>query len=277
MSQPLLTLAQKMKDKKVGNGLEIEGGDLPGIEKKTPKAAGKTVPGQVWLEPITGMAFVWVPGGCYEMGCGSWTSECDDDEKPVHRVCVDGFWMGRTEVTQGQWKKIMEVNTSSFQKGDDYPVERVSWNEAKIFAEYLESSNKNSYSFRLPTEAEWEYACRSGGKPEIYAGNGSVDDLAWYAGNSQGKTHPVATKKPNGLGLYDMSGNVYEWCEDIYSNEAYKNHDAANPLYAGCESRRVGRGGSWRYVASDVRCSLRSFCSPGLRFHHLGFRLVRTK
>ncbi len=233
--------------------------------------------GQVWVEPVTGMEFIWVPRGCFDMGCGNWTGDCDDDESPVHEVCVDGFWMGKSEVTQGPWNNLMEDNPSEFQKGDNYPVDRVSWNEAKAFAESLADANKGAYTFRLPTEAEWEYACRSGGKPEKYAGGGTVDEVAWYANNSQDTTHPAEKKKANGLGLYDMCGNVYEWCEDKYSNKAYETHERNNPMYTGSESRRVGRGGCWRYVALDVRCSFRSFSSPGLRFHHLGFRLVRTK
>ncbi len=272
-------LRSKEPDKKAGKekGVSIEGQAIP------EKGPGKNIStqeikaGQVWSEPVTGMDFIWVPSGCYEMGCGDWTDGCDDDESPAHEVCVDGFWMGKTEVTQAQWNKLRENNPSEFQKGDNYPVDRVSWNEAKSFAEDLAEANKGVFFFRLPTEAEWEYACRSGGKPEKYAGGGTVDESAWYAKNSQDTTHPVETKRANGLGLHDMCGNVYEWCEDKYSHKAYEIHERNNPVYTGDESRRVGRGGCWRYSAPDVRCSFRNFCLPGLRFHHLGFRLVRTK
>ncbi len=126
--------------------------------------------GKIWKEPVTGMEFVWVPGGCYEMGCGNWTSDCFRDEKPVHEVCVDGFWMGKTEVTQGQWKQIMGENPAWFKKGDNYPVEKVRWPEVEKFAKKLSSLSTDAYKFRFPTEAEWEYAARSGGKPEKYAG-----------------------------------------------------------------------------------------------------------
>jgi hypothetical protein len=158
-----------------------------------------------WTDPVTGMVFVWVPEGCYQMGCGSWTSNCYDDESPVHEVCVDGFWMGQTEVTQGQWQRVMGDNPSNFKKGDNYPVEQVSWDDAKEYIRKLNSMG--SAKFRLPSEAEWEYAARSGGKAEKYSGGGDVDSLAWHNSNSGSSTHPVKTKKGNGLGIYDMSGN----------------------------------------------------------------------
>ena len=130
-------------------------------------------------ESLTGMAFVWVPAGCFPMGCGAWTAECDPDERPIHHVCVDGFWMGKTEVTQGQWKTIMGTPPPAF-RGDSYPVEWVSWYEAQAFLKHLNAHTQGKALFRLPTETEWEYACRSGGKPEKYAGSGSPTQVAWY-------------------------------------------------------------------------------------------------
>jgi len=218
---------------------------------------------------------VWVPGGCYKMGCGPWAGKCYDDEKPVHEVCVDGFWMGKYEITQGQWKKVMGSNPSRFKKGDNYPVERVSWNDAKAFIKRL-NQKSGSNKFRLPTEAEWEYAARSGGKPEKYAGGSNVGAVAWYGGNSGSTTHPVGTKAPNGLDIYDMSGNIYEWCEDIYSKNAYKKHQRNNPIYRGSGSRRVMRGGSWRDRALGCRSADRSWSTPGRRSRILGLRLSRT-
>jgi formylglycine-generating enzyme required for sulfatase activity len=242
--------------------------------------------GKIWKEPVTGMEFVWVPGGCYEMGCGNWTSDCFRDEKPVHEVCVDGFWMGKTEVTQGQWKQIMGENPAEFKKGDNYPVEKVRWPEVEKFANKLSSLSTDAYKFRFPTEAEWEYAARSGGKPEKYAGGSEPDRVAWYQGNSDRSTHPVATKAPNGLGLFDMNGNVNEWCADTYMSWSYKKHKRNNPLFLEIISiSRVYRGGSWNSKLKYARCATRSYeigiASPVMfhayRSNDLGFRLVRNK
>ena len=225
------------------------------------------------VEPITGMEFVWVPGGCFEMGCGSWTDSCDGDEKPVHRVCVDGFWMGKYEVTQGQWKKVNGNNPSHFKKGDNYPVENVSWKDAQRFIKKLNSMSRGG-KFRLPTEAEWEYACRSGGRPEKYCGGDDVDRLAWYDGNSGSHTHPVGTKSPNGLGIYDMSGNVWEWCADWYDKNYYKSSPRRNPHGPKNGSYRVVRGGSWNDYSMNERSASRIWFRPGVQYDILGFRLI---
>ena len=237
--------------------------------------------GEIWVEPVTGMEFVWVPGGCYEMGCGSWTSDCIEDEKPVHEVCVDGFWMGRYEVTQEQWKKLMEDNPAEFKSSffkvkKNHPIERVTWKDIQDFISKLNSENYSGNEFRLPTEAEWEYACRSGGKLEKYSGGNNVDQVAWYSDNSKKSTQPIGTKDPNGLGIYDMSGNVWEWCEDIYSNEAYLAHSKKNPNYQGNGSFRVLRGGSWLYGENATRCANRRNIPTGFQYSYIGFRLVKT-
>ncbi len=235
-------------------------------------------PGEVWKEPVTGMEFVWVPGGCYEMGCGDWSGECYGDEEPAHEVCVDGFWMSRYEVTQGQWKQVIGHNRSHFDRcGADCPVEMVSWKDAKRFIKKLTSMNKGHYRFRLPTEAEWEYACRSGGKPEKYAGGSDVDRVAWYRGNNGDRTEPVGKKASNGLGIHDMSGNVFEWCEDFYDSDAYEKHTQKNPIYDSGGSKRVIRGGSWHWSRRYVRCADRKNTLPDYRSNVLGFRVVRTK
>ena len=241
--------------------------------------------GQIWKEPVTGMEFIWVPGGCYQMGCGDWTSDCYRDEKPVHEVCVDGFWMGKTEITQGQWKQVMGENPSEFEKGDNYPVEGVPWPDIEKFILKLVSLSKEAQGFRLPTEAEWEYACRSGGKPEKYAGASDIDRVAWYQGNSDRSTQPVATKAPNGLGLFDMNGNVNEWCADTYRGWAYGKHERNNPLFRDEGYTKVYRGGSWNSKVKYARCAARSY-EIGIesytkfrayRNNDLGFRLVRNK
>ena len=232
-----------------------------------------------WKDPATGMEFVWVEGGTYLMGCGS--GDCPPNESPEHEVTVSGFWIGKYTVTQGQWQKVMGGNPSGFQKGDNYPVETVSWDDAKEFIRKL--NGNNGYTFRLPSEAEWEYAARSGGKAQKYAGGSDVDAVAWYGANSGKSTHPVGTKAPNGLGIYDMSGNVWQWCEDIYDESAYKNHQRNNPISNSGSSLRVLRGGSWSRDATWARCTFRGHWEPAshglggrLGGSGLGLRLVRS-
>ena len=218
------------------------------------------------------MEFVWVPGGSFEMGCGSWAGDCFEEEKPAHSVRLSGFWLGKFEVTQGQWQRVMGNNPSNFKKGDNDPVEQVAWNDAKEFITKLNA--QGSAKFRLPTEAEWEYAARSGGRPEMYAGGEDIDRVAWYGSNSGGSTHAVGTKAPNGLGLYDMSGNVWEWVEDVYGGYSSSSQD--NPVVTGGGSYRVRRGGSWTNGPRGVRSALRFDNTPGFRDDAVGFRLART-
>ena len=262
--------------------------------KKTVKSSLKA--GQIWRDPFLRMSFVWVPGGCFEMGCGDWSGDCGDNEKPVHRVCVNGFWMARHEVTQGQWERLMGYNPSDFKRcGALCPVEKVSWKEALDFASKL--AQKTGYTFRLPTEAEWEYACRSGGKQQHYAGGGTLNTAAWYRSNAGGSPHTVGRKRPNGLGIYDMSGNVWEWCLDISDTKAYSKAQGTlgNPVFIGrqyadiygdgyynilralkaASGYRIVRGGSWGNVAYRLRCSARIRGRPDSRRDWLGFRLVR--
>ena len=212
--------------------------------------------------------FVWVPKGCFQMGSSSGST----DERPVHEACVDGFWIGKHEVTQGEWRSVMGSNPSEFRSGDNYPVETVSWNDSKEFIEKL--SQRSGEKFSLPTEAQWEYAARSGGKNESYVGGNDIDRVAWYDGNSGKKTHPVGTKAPNGLGIYDMSGNVWEWCEDVYNENAYSKHSRNNPVSTSGSSNRVLRGGSWRGVPSYCRAANRFGRNTSLRTSDRGFRLV---
>lgn len=266
------------------------------VRKKKLAARRPPREGEVWRDPYLGMSFVWVPGGCFEMGCGEWGGDCSRAERPPHRVCVRGFWMARYEVTRRQWARLMGEKTPSA-KGypPQAPVDEVTWYEAVAFAEKL--SAKTGYSFRLPTEAEWEYACRGRGKPQQYAGGATVDDGGWHEGNSDGASHPVGKKAPNDLGIYDMSGNVWEWCLDIYAKDAYSRAAPTlyDPLFIGTQyadiyevegivrilqgvaGNRSARGGSWANPPDRLRCTARIKGDPAARRNWLGFRLVREE
>ncbi len=234
-------------------------------------------PGGIWKEPVTGMEFVFVKGGRYEMG--DTFGDGYDNEKPVHEICVDDFWMGRYEVTEGQWKKVMGKNPAKCTKGDNYPVESVSWDYVQEFIREL-NKKAGKEMFRLPTEAEWEYAARSGGKKERFAGCSDKDLLYKYANydNDGGDecTAPVGSYLPNGLGLYDMSGNVCEWVHDVYSEKAYSKHSQKNPVYEGSCNARVIRGGCWLLNPFGVRCTHRVLRSPSDGDCLIGFRLHGT-
>jgi formylglycine-generating enzyme required for sulfatase activity len=226
-----------------------------------------------WREPSTGMEFLWVPGGCYPMGdtFGAQAS----DEKPVHEVCLDGFWLGKHPVTQAQWTAIMENNPSRFTGDAKNPVDSISWEDAKRFVVKLNAQSKGGASFRLPTEAEWEYACRSGGRHEMHPGGLEAGKVAWFAANSGGATHAVGTREPNGLGLYDMGGNVFQWVEDMYEKDAYARHARNNPLHT-TGWGRVARGGYWGGEVNSVRCTFRCYQSDRCKPASTGVRLVRV-
>jgi formylglycine-generating enzyme required for sulfatase activity len=227
--------------------------------------------------PDINIDMVFVEGGCFDMGCTSEQTDCDDDEKPVHRVCVDDFYISRTEVTQKQWREVMENNPSRFNGCDNCPVENVSWNDVQEFIKKL--NQKTNGNFRLPTEAEWEYAARGGNKSRgyEYAGSNDISRVAWYGSNSGSKTHPVGTKQANELGLYDMSGNVWEWCSDWYDGGYYNNSPQHNPQGPSSGSYRVCRGGSWDSYARGCRGAYRGRNWPALHSSGRGFRLSRDE
>lgn len=217
---------------------------------------------------------VWVSGGTFTMGATSEQgSDAFDSEKPAHSVTLSGYYIGKYEVTQAQWKAVMGNNPSYF-KGDNLPVEQVSWNDVQEFIRKLNQQTGKSY--RLPTEAEWEYAARGGSNSRgyKYSGSNNIGSVAWYDGNSGNTTHAVGTKSPNELGIYDMSGNVYEWCQDWYGSSYYSNSPQRNPQGPASGSDRVCRGGSWIYSARGFRVSFRDYYSPVIRSYDLGFRLV---
>jgi serine/threonine protein kinase len=229
--------------------------------------------GTILVLQVGGIAMVYVQGGTFWMGCTSEQgSDCYDDEKLAHQVMLNSFYVGKYEVTQAQWKAVMGNNPSRF-KGDNLPVERVSWDDVQEFIRKLNAQTGKRY--RLPTEAEWEYAARGGnrGRGYKYSGGNSVENVAWLATNSGSATHPVGTKSANELGIYDMSGNVWEWCSDWYGG-AYPASAQSNPAGASFGFNRVDRGGSWDYDAGGCRVASRGSNSPGLSYNDLGFRLA---
>ena len=235
------------------------------------KVAG--LPEKVMEDPVTEMEFVFVKGGCFQMG--DTFGDGFVAEMPVHEVCVDDFWMGKYEVTQAQWQRVMGNNPSDFKKGGNYPVENVNWGDTQAFIKKLSAASKKRY--RLPREAEWEYAARSRGKAEKWAGTSeqkAMGEFAWYDANSEKQTHPVGQKKPNGLGLYDMSGNVAEWCKDWFEKEYYAKSPKENPQGPEKGQYRVLRGGSFLFDALNARASDRIRFNPSYRSYGIGFRLV---
>jgi len=224
------------------------------------------------LPSSVNIEMIFVQGGTFTMGCTSEQGRgCFDGEKPSHRVTLSDFFIGKYEVTQAQWRVIMGNNPSYF-KGDNLPVEWVSWNDVQLFIRKLNAHTGMQY--RLPTEAEWEFAARGGNMSNgyKYSGSNNVGSVAWYTDNSGNKTHPVGTKAPNELGIYDMSGNVWEWCSDWY--DSYSTNAQTNPQGASIGSYRVNRGGSWYGNAWLSRISLRNFYTTDFRDNSRGFRLA---
>jgi len=217
---------------------------------------------------------VFVQGGTFWMGCtAEQQANCDDDEKPAHQVTVSSFNIGKYEITQGQWKALMGNDPSYFAKGgDNYPVEMVKWDDVQEFIRRLNKATGKRY--RLPTEAEWEYAARGGAKSKgyKYSGSNNLNNIAWHLDNSGDKTRPVGTKQPNELGIYDMSGNVWEWCSDWYDD--YTKSPKRDPLGASSGDNRVYRGGGWGSTALGCRVTYRDNGTPSSLYNSLGFRVV---
>ena len=220
---------------------------------------------------------VRVEAGTFTMGATPEMKNPDNDEKPTHRVTLtNDYYIGKYEVTQALWQMVMGNNPSEF-KGDNLPVETVSWYDCQEFISKL--NRITGKMFRLPTEAEWEYAARGGNKSRgyQYSGSNNLSDVAWYGNNSGDETHAVGTKQPNELGIYDMSGNVDEWCQDWKG--AYSSSSQVNPTGANSGSSRVIRGGSWDASAWGWGCrsSYRSCTLPGNRYYGFGLRLVLSE
>ena len=293
---------------------------LPAAAEGQAETDEQKVQPESWREPLTGMELIRIPAGCFQMGSPSNEEGRLPDEGPVHRVCIDEFWLGKYEVTRGQFKTFIEAtgyrtdadkegfawaydgewikkpgnnwNRAGFGQEDDHPVVNVSWDDAEAMAGWL--SQKSKARFRLPTEAEWEYACRAATQTARFWGDdadrackyANVADLtagrqfnAWTTHNCEDGyvyTAPAGRYEPNGSGLYDMLGNVGEWCGDVYDKEAYGGHSAKNPKYSSRDSSRVIRGGNWLSHLQSARCASRDHLqSPTRRSHDLGFRLLR--
>ncbi|MCQ2394228.1 MAG: SUMF1/EgtB/PvdO family nonheme iron enzyme [Kiritimatiellae bacterium] len=215
------------------------------------------------------MKFVWCPPGSFTMGSPTDEDELGDDETQHPVTLTKGFWMGQYEVTQAQWRSVMGDNPSNFRGDDDRPVERVSWEDCQKFVEKCNAVVKN-VRFVLPTEAQWEYACRAGSTGP-FAGTGDLAEMGWCSYNGGEKTHPVGQKKPNAWNLYDMHGNVCEWCADWYGT--YEG-DSTDPTGPASGESRVLRGGGWDNGTRDCRSASRNWFRPGCRYYDIGFRLL---
>lgn len=260
------------------------------VEAQIKNCGGGTTKGTTIHKNYTETAFginmrmVWVEGGEYMMGCTSEQNDCWDNEMTAHRVIVDGFYIGMLEVSQSQWNSV--VGTTVYQQRDkihsswsmygvgaDYPMYYINWDEAMEFCRRL--SNRTGKTYTLPTEAQWEYAARGGKKADgtKYAGSNNIDAVAWYKKNSGNKIHQCGLKRANALGIFDMNGNMWEWCKDWYT-ESRVNYVANNPTGPSSGMLHVYRGGSWHSDASECRISCRYGYAPSYRDGDIGFRVV---
>ncbi|OSM02317.1 formylglycine-generating enzyme family protein [Magnetofaba australis] len=231
-------------------------------------------PGRSFVEPMTGMRMIWLPGGCFPMGSPPRIESRDADEGAVRSVCVDGVWLAQSEMTQGQWLSVMRHNPAANRLGEDYPVERVAWDDVELMLKQLNAHYKGVLTFRLPSEAEWEFACRNGGQNIRYAGGSSPEQFAWYAGNSGGRTQRVGSLHPNRLGFVDMSGSVWEWTRDAYDAMAYAKLGGSSPVAQGLTPYRAIRGGAFDSPAKQTRCANRGFERFSVRSPAIGLRLA---
>lgn len=254
---------------RVSLGLTVSSGSAAWAQQASSAGPSKT------LRNSVGMELVLIPAGSFTMGADQKFEEASDDETPQRRVTMSKpFYLGKNEVTQEQWVAVMGTNPSQF-KGPSNPVEGVSWDDVQVFLQTLNAS-EGSGAYRLPTEAEWEYAARAGSTSQFAFGDEEeqLGEYAWYSVNSGKKTRPVGQKRPNAFGLYDMHGCVLEWCADRYG--AYPSGTATDPTGPSVGSYRVFRGGSWGHRAAICRSAYRSGYLPGYRSSCVGFRVARS-
>jgi formylglycine-generating enzyme required for sulfatase activity len=267
-------LSERLAERKSGSAKKV-------IRQKI-VLPSEPIPGEKMSNSL-GMAFVYIPAGRFTMGSPEDEPGRKKDEKQFEVTLTKGFYMQTTEVTQGQWQAVMGNNPSFCREcGNDSPVESVSWNDVQSFVDKLNHLEEKKI-YRLPTEAEWEIACRAGKSTSFHSGNiteltcgydVNLDAVGWCCGNSSGKPHPVAQKAPNLWGLYDMHGNVYEWCQDWAGQ--YPSGHAVDPTGPRDGSYRILRGGSWESPAKNCRSAVRGLYSPDRRDDRLGFRIVRN-
>jgi len=246
----------------------------PSVERRIAECRGDGTGGANQSFTVNGVTFemIFVQGGTFSMGCtAEQGSDCNNREKPAHSVTVGNFSIGKFEVTQALWKAVMGSNPSSF-KGDNLPVENVSWDDAQEFCRKLSAATGKQ--FRLPSEAEWEYSARGGARSKgfIYSGGNNLNIVGWFWDNSGKRTQSVGQKQANELGIYDMSGNVWEWCSDWYG--VYTATPKRDPMGASSGSDRVIRGSSWIGAATGARVASRYDSTPGNRSSNFGFRLA---
>ncbi|MDR0971557.1 MAG: formylglycine-generating enzyme family protein [Bacteroidales bacterium] len=219
---------------------------------------------------------IFVEGGTFYMGCTSEQGgDCSWDESPVRKVTLSNFYISKYEITQKQWQVVMNATPSKSGQWEDYPVTNISWYEVQEFCQKLNEMTGKKY--RLPTEAEWEYAARGGNKSKgfKFSGSDNLDNIGWFATNCQYDTHPVGQKEPNELGIYDMSGNVWEWCSDFFAKYPSKNEK--NPQGPSQGKSKIFRGGSWRSHITYCRNTIRNYFIPTNKSNTVGFRLVLSE
>ncbi len=228
-----------------------------------------------YIDHYTGIEFKLLPAGSFTMGSPESETERDRDEGPVHFVTIDAFYMGKYEVTQAQWERVMGANTSHNKSASTLPVENVAWNTVQKFLKKLQK--KTGLPYRLPTEAEWEYACRAGTQTSFFSGsdNKTLNEYAWFDMNAGGETHPVGTRLPNTWGLYDMHGNVSEWVAD--GRRGYLSRPAHNPRGPLSQLYAIHRGGCFIYPARLCRSANRMTYEKNIGTHIIGFRLALDK
>ena len=234
--------------------------------------SGETPSDGIQTFTVGGVSFKMLPveGGTFTMGDDNYSNG-----RPAHQVTLSSFCLGETEVTQELWEAVMGSNPSYFTGDLTYPVDQVTWNDCQTFITKL--NEMTGKVFRLPTEAEWEYAARGGNKSKgyKYAGSDYIDDVAWYKENSENTTHPVAGKNANELGLYDMSGNVVEWCYDWYSS-SYNGEAQTNPTGPDSGQYRVYRGGNWKNDVASMRLTYRGWAVQSAKGNYIGLRLAMS-
>lgn len=275
-TQKAYNLGSKRAEK-IWSDLELwqYAGNCRGVIDEVPNPLYKK--GSRFTEPVTGITFIYLPKGCFIMGCHEKAIKCEKDEYPEHMVCLDGFWMAQHEVTRQQWTKVMGFNPSYFSGHHDRPVENVSFQEVSRFIQTV--NKKISGRMSLPTEAQFEYACRNGGELVNYPWTEETQRDSANCGTclterADPRTFAVGSFSPNGLGIYDMAGNVSEWCQDFYDKKAYSEHERDNPLSDRRSSSRVVRGGSFADNMVNVRCAARDKALPMMKSNTIGFRLV---